>query len=169
MKKIFKKLRIKKVGLGLLIISLIIFGVIINRKSENSFFRSNDSVLISVQGEVEFPGTYLLKKTSRVEDAIRKAGGFTYLANVNKVNYALKLDDGMVLTIPRLNNNGLIDLNNCTVDDFNDIKHHGLNQTNINAIVKYGSESGFSNIEELYQKGFIKENVYNKIKEYLTI
>ena len=61
-------------------------------------------ITIDVSGAVKNPGVYHLDKDSRVEDALKSAGGF--VNNVNKsfvakqLNLASKLSDGAKLYIP---------------------------------------------------------------------
>lgn len=63
--------------------------------------RAKGSVFIRVQvaGEVVRPGVYTLQEDSRVEDALRAAGGFTQKASVNSVNQAEKLKDGEQIVV----------------------------------------------------------------------
>ena len=63
---------------------------------------------------------------------------------------------------------GLINLNTCEEKDFDRFKYLGLTDTSIKTIVKYSKNNGFTRKEELLEIG-IKENVYNKIKEYIIL
>ncbi|MDR1650819.1 MAG: SLBB domain-containing protein, partial [Synergistaceae bacterium] len=49
--------------------------------------------VVYVTGEVILPGVYELSPGSRVNDAVRSAGGFTSRADRNSVNLAAKLRD----------------------------------------------------------------------------
>ena len=104
----------------------------------------------------------------RILDAIRKAGGVTFLGNQSKLNLADKVSDGMIIIVPKNTEEGLINLNTCEEKDFDRFKYLGLTDTSIKTIVKYSKNNGFTRKEELLEIG-IKENVYNKIKEYIIL
>jgi competence protein ComEA len=61
-------------------------------------------ITIDISGAVKIPGVYRFEKDSRVEDAIRQAGGFTDQVHkqfVSKsLNLATKLSDGQKIYIP---------------------------------------------------------------------
>ncbi|MDR7421677.1 MAG: ComEA family DNA-binding protein [Armatimonadota bacterium] len=63
-----------------------------------------DVALISVHvaGEVLWPGLYVLKAGSRLQDAIFAAHGPTLIADLRKVNLAAPLRDGDRVVIPRI-------------------------------------------------------------------
>lgn len=56
-------------------------------------------VKVDVKGEVNSPGIYLLDNSSRVIDAIEKAGGLTENADTSVINLSKKLSDEMVIII----------------------------------------------------------------------
>jgi competence protein ComEA len=57
---------------------------------------------VYVTGEVARPGVYEIAPGSRVNDAIRRAGGFTRAADRNAVNLAAKLKDEAHISVPPL-------------------------------------------------------------------
>jgi len=59
-------------------------------------------VVVHVVGRVAKPGVYRLQPGSRVEDAIRAAGGFRTDADQAALNLAAKLEDGTQLAVPKL-------------------------------------------------------------------
>ncbi|MFD2954772.1 SLBB domain-containing protein, partial [Klebsiella pneumoniae] len=54
-------------------------------------------LVVDVKGEVKKPGVYRLSADARVEEALRKAGGPTSRADMDQVNLAQPLSDGMAL------------------------------------------------------------------------
>lgn len=66
--------------------------------------RPPEAALISVHvtGEVLWPGLYVLKAGSRLQDAIFAAHGPTLIADLRKVNLAAPLRDGDRVVVPRL-------------------------------------------------------------------
>jgi competence protein ComEA len=58
-------------------------------------------VTVHVAGAVRRPGLYRLPAGSRVNDAIRRAGGAGRTADLTAVNLAAKLEDGRQILVPR--------------------------------------------------------------------
>ncbi|HIE09936.1 MAG TPA: ComEA family DNA-binding protein [Armatimonadetes bacterium] len=58
-------------------------------------------ILVHVTGAVKRPGVYELPEGARVLDAIRKAGGPTKDADLDKINLADFLSDGEKVLVPR--------------------------------------------------------------------
>ncbi len=58
-------------------------------------------VTVHVAGAVHRPGLYRLPAGSRVDDAIRRAGGAGRTADLTAVNLAAKLEDGRQILVPR--------------------------------------------------------------------
>ncbi|MDR7420542.1 MAG: ComEA family DNA-binding protein [Armatimonadota bacterium] len=59
-------------------------------------------ISVHVVGEVVWPGLYVLKAGSRVQDAVFAAHGPTLIADLKKVNLAAVLRDGDRVVIPRI-------------------------------------------------------------------
>jgi competence protein ComEA len=58
-------------------------------------------VTVHVAGAVRRPGLYRLPAGSRVNDALRRAGGAGRTADLTAVNLAAKLEDGRQILVPR--------------------------------------------------------------------
>jgi competence protein ComEA len=67
-------------------------------------------IKVDVSGQVNKPGVYSLAQDSRVEDAIKAAGGVTRLADGNyltkTINLAQKISDGAKIYIPTRGESG---------------------------------------------------------------
>lgn len=61
---------------------------------------SDDIILVHISGAVNKEGVIELKINSRISDAIDKAGGIKEEANIEDINLAYKLEDGMKIHIP---------------------------------------------------------------------
>jgi competence protein ComEA len=57
-------------------------------------------VVVHVAGAVERPGVYRLPAGSRVDDAVRRAGGAGLKAELEAVNLAARLADGQQVVVP---------------------------------------------------------------------
>ena len=58
-------------------------------------------IYVDVKGEVYHPGVYQMKAENRVKDLIEAAGGFTPIADDQKLNLAQLLEDQMVIVVPK--------------------------------------------------------------------
>jgi competence protein ComEA len=60
----------------------------------------NQQMYVDVKGSVKQPGVYPFSKNERVQSAVAKAGGFLPNADVDRINLAQPLTDGMVVWVP---------------------------------------------------------------------
>lgn len=64
--------------------------------------RSAPLLVVDVVGAVRRPGLYRLRDGSRIADAVRRAGGTTRKANLEAINLAAPLADGVQVVVPRV-------------------------------------------------------------------
>jgi len=69
-------------------------------KSAKSHESSIGQLIVHVVGEVNRPGIITLPAGARVYDAINAAGGFSQLADSEKINLAAKVVDGTQIDVP---------------------------------------------------------------------
>lgn len=154
---------------------------------------SNDlKVIVEVAGAVEKPGVYSLENNSRVEDLLIASGGISANADRNwmekSLNRASKLVDGQKIYIPRkgeqldvlsaTNNgvyqntssnfltegSGLININSATQKELESLS--GIGPVYAQNIIEHRP---YSTIEELVSKGALKQYVFEKIKDKVSI
>lgn len=108
------KEKIKKIGIIIIIIVLIIGYFIYQRKNEFTISEEvsnentikepkeekNEKIIVHISGAVKQEGVVELEKNSRIADAIEKAGGVKENAETKEINLAYKLEDGMKIYIP---------------------------------------------------------------------
>ncbi len=145
---------------------------------------SEDKLLVYVCGEVVKPGVYELPTGSRIVDVIVLAGGTTSEAAMEAVNQADWLTDGQQITIPSKeqyqpkqndttkgntsNEEGLINLNTASKDLLMQLP--GIGEAKADAILRYRSENGgFQTKEDIMKIEGIKQGVYSKLKDLITI
>lgn len=75
---------------------------ILNQIEENAKEEeTKNKIKIYITGAVKNEGIYELDENSRIADSIEKAGGITEDANINNINLAYVLEDGMKIYIPK--------------------------------------------------------------------
>ncbi|MDD7404120.1 MAG: helix-hairpin-helix domain-containing protein [Butyribacter sp.] len=150
---------------------------------------------VYISGAVKHPGLYRYSGQARVNDAIEAVGGFTENASTDDINLAQVLTDGEQITVLTKkeaaarkkekaagasdkskeqqdgtdgNDSALININTASLDELTTLP--GVGQVKANQILDYRTEHGsFSKKEDLMNISGIKEGVYNKIKDLITI
>ena len=137
---------------------------------------------VDIKGEVLRPGVYEFSCESRMQDVIKKAGGFTEEADETKINLAQKITDQMQIIVPNVHSKqedgltegnsekgssintsvsnskqGTININTATLEELQTIK--GIGKKKAEAILQYRKEHGaFRTKEDLLQvKGIGKK------------
>ena len=156
--------------------------------------QSHKTIYVHVCGCVHFPGVYALKEGARVIDAIDLAGGMTADADMTAVNLAVILKDEMRLFIPEADEQAddhlpiltdasgkdysldgqsaaqttLVNINTATVEQLTALS--GIGASRAADIIEYRNTYGnFDSIEELMEVPGIKEGVFEKIKDQITV
>ena len=74
--------------------------VIIQKKEEKKEEKEKEETIsVDIKGEINSPGIYTMKLSSRVIDVIDRAGGLTENADTTVINLSKKLTDEMVIII----------------------------------------------------------------------
>lgn len=143
---------------------------------------SEESIYVYVCGAVAQAGVYELKQDSRVYEAIEKAGGFTQDAAVAEINQAALLKDEEQIYVPftaEAGNqkqedyqaeaeSGKVNLNTATKEELMTLA--GIGESKADSIIRYREEQGkFQSIEEIKQIEGIKDGVFQKIKDLITV
>jgi competence protein ComEA len=119
-------------------------------------------VVVHVVGQVYKPGLYSLPEGSRVDDAIKRAGGPKPKAALALVNLAAPVADGQQVVVPSNREaaqalaggsmaggaGGPVHLNSATLDQLDELP--GIGPVTAQKILDYRSEHGaFGSVEEL--------------------
>lgn len=169
------------------------------KQSGNGDRNKGSYICVYVCGAVNSEGVYELPEGSRVFDAVDAAGGFRNDADISYCNQAAKLTDGIKLTIPDMNasgrlrsadsssggsieilssgitpqesagdQNAMININLATKEQLCNIP--GIGEGRANDIIKFRQEQGgFKTIEDIMQVTGIKEKLFEKIKDRITV
>ncbi len=145
-----------------------------------------------IAGEVNYPGVYKIPEGSRVDDLIILAGGLTPKADTlwadKYLNRAARLTDGQKVFLPLADNhsggstakkdggdqnvsptissdsNDLININTASLDQLDSLP--GIGQKYGQSIIEHRP---YSTTSELVSKGAIKQNLYEKIKDKISV
>lgn len=117
-------------------------------------------VVVDVAGAVREPGVYRLPAGSRVEDAVRRAGGPTGRAQLEAVNRAARLADGQQVVVPErlpggeaaaaagAGEDGPISLGTATVEQLDTID--GIGPVTAEKIVEFRDQhGGLASVDQL--------------------
>lgn len=148
--------------------------------SEN--IEEETTYIVDIKGEINRPGVYEVNTTSRVNDVIQLAGGFTDEADQNFVNLAQKVQDEMVIIIPKIGEEHQIlsGSSNMTIDDsrvnINQASKEeletlpGIGPAKAQAILDFREENGsFKEVEDLLQVNGIGEKTLENLIEYIDV
>ena len=147
---------------------------------------------VDIKGEVLRPGVYEFSCESRIQEVIKKAGGFTEEADETKINLAQKITDQMQMIVPNVNSKqeggvteensekgnssnttpsnskqGTVNINTATLEELQTIK--GIGKKKAEAILQYRKEHGaFRTKEDLLQVKGIGKKALEAIENQVT-
>ena len=139
------------------------------------------TVTVYVCGEVKKPGLVTLTEGQRVADAVNAVGGVIETADIDRINMATLLTDGMQVRVPlRIggtdersnpagkNADGKINLNTASEKELQELP--GIGPAMSARIVEYREEHGdFQNIEDVKNVRGIGNAKFEKMKDKVTI
>lgn len=133
-------------------------------------------IFVYVCGAVNREGVYELPSGSRVYQAIEVAGGFREDADTKAVNQAEILEDEEQLYIPMIGEEyapvseeeGKININKASKEELMTLP--GVGESRADSIIKYREDVGpFHSIEDIMQVSGIKEGLFEKLKDLITV
>ncbi len=150
------------------------------RSSATEESKDSDFIYIHVCGCVKKPGLYCLKEGSRIDAAIRAAGGFNKDADEKSVNLAEILVDGSQIEVKSQEGTSPDDssasrggsdyININEADSKTLMTLSGIGEERANAIVSYREKNGpFSSVEDIRNVEGIGDGIYKKIKNSIIV
>lgn len=145
-------------------------------------------LVVDVKGQVKKPGVYRLAPGARVEEALRKAGGPSTRADMDQVNLAQPLSDGMALYIPAkgeeippgvtagapgANGSGgeagqTVNVNTASSEELQQLS--GIGPSKAEAIIRHREENGpFTSVDQLTEVPGIGEKTLDQLREQVTV
>lgn len=152
---------------------------------------SGTSCTVYVCGAVNAPGVYELPAGSRIYEALNAAGGACAEADPVYLNRAEEIQDGQQIYVPTVEEakalgqppaaqasagsgeeaggtGGKVNLNTASKEELMTLT--GIGETKAQSILAYRMEHGrFTSVEELMQIPGIKEGVFRKIRDSITV
>lgn len=147
-------------------------------------------IMVDVKGAVKYPGVYTLSEEQRVVDAVEAAGGYTDDANPVLINHAQRLQDEMVIYIPKTGEepsevmeqlqtspangsgsgsaNGKININKAMEAELTQLP--GIGPSKAGAIIQHRSEHGnFQVIDDLKKVTGIGDKTFEQLKDLIDV
>lgn len=136
---------------------------------------------VQISGAVKYPGVYEISGDIRLFEVIEMAGGFTEDAASENVNQVQEISDGESIHIPTIEEltedlsssngqslDGRININSADINMLMTLS--GIGESKAKQIINYRETKGsFKSIEEIMNIQGIKEGVFNKIKDEITV
>lgn len=140
-------------------------------------------IYVYICGAVKNPGVYNVPQGSRLYEAVELAGGFTEDADETCLNLARQAQDGEQLVIRTKEeqaalqqeqtaqgaaSGGLVNINTATAAELSTIS--GIGGARAQAIIDYREKNGsFGTIEDIKKVDGIKDGLFSKIKDKITV
>ncbi len=160
--------------------------------SESTGSENQKVITAEIAGQVMIPGVFKLNDGSRVDDLLISAGGFSAKADrtwIDKyLNRAARLTDGQKIYVPTVgeqsnaataknnagdqtistsfssDSSGLININSASLSQLDSLP--GIGQVYGQSIIEHRP---YSTVEELLSKGALKNSVFQKIKDKVSV
>ena len=140
-------------------------------------------IFVDIKGAVKNPGVYQRKAGGRVKDALDAAGGLTGEADSQKVNLAQRVEDQMVIVVPKVgeevtempagatskeaSKEGKVNINTATVEELKTLK--GVGEKKAEAIIDYRKKNGsFKTKEDLMKVRGIGKKLFESFQERIV-
>lgn len=148
--------------------------------------KREQTLFVDIGGEVKEPKLVELPEGSRIEDAVRAAGGLTDDADIEKINRAAFVSDGEKILIPSKigghetemqeevqtgaysYSDGRININTADASKLEELD--GIGPVTAEKIISYREENGgFSSIDDIKNVSGIGDKTFEKFKEDITV
>jgi competence protein ComEA len=156
----------------------------------------SNEIVVHVAGAVKNPGIVRIPRGSRVDDAVKAAGGFSYQADPDSVNLAQPLEDGVQVYVPRKGETvtverrvgsvsssgvsvrgsaerteppaGKININTASAEQLESLP--GVGPATARAILDYRKQNGgFQSVDELIEVRGIGPKKLEQIRPYVVV
>ncbi|MDW8104642.1 MAG: helix-hairpin-helix domain-containing protein [Armatimonadota bacterium] len=156
----------------------------------------SEEIVVHVAGAVKNPGVVRIPRGSRVDDAVRAAGGFSAQADPDSINLAQPLEDGVQVYVPRKGDtvqvegrvgsvssvdgsgrsssapqelsSGKVNLNTASIEQLEALP--GIGPVTARAIIEYRKQNGgFRSVDELIEVHGIGPRRLEQIRPHVVV
>lgn len=154
-------------------------------QEEESIQEPEIIIYVHICGAVNNPDVYAISQNTRLYELVKLAGGFTNDAANNYINQATVLTDGQQIYIPTKEEvedlefqtpidqsketaSEKININTASKEELMTLT--GIGESKANSIIDYRQKNGnFKSIEDIMKISGIKDSVFSKISEDITV
>jgi competence protein ComEA len=138
---------------------------------ENEKEQTSEILYVELKGKVRFPGIYEINGEKYLYEIVEIAGGLLDSADLDNLNLVELITVSCSITIPEkvnIDKPALINLNYASIEQLMTLP--GIGKVYAEKIIEYRKSKGlFLTKEQLKEIPGIKDNVYNKIKDLITV
>lgn len=135
---------------------------------EISSDEAQESIIITISGEISKPGTYETNKGNFLQEVINQAGGITTNADEACFNYYFVLVEDLSIYIPPKKDTAKVSINIATIEELTTLT--GIGNTLGKRIIDYREVIGeYSYLEQIMEVDGIGKAIFHKIKDDICL
>jgi competence protein ComEA len=151
----------------LLFVCMIVLAIGIDFRHADFKALQKDTITVTVQGEVEQPGSVEVPLYATIDDVLRKVQPQED-ADLSSLNLQTVLKDHDVVTVPRKEEIRKISINTATAEELAELP--GIGPSTAERITAYREENGlFQTIEDLMRVKGIGQNKFDRLKDRIQL
>ncbi|HBT59301.1 MAG TPA: hypothetical protein DEA45_00580 [Acholeplasmataceae bacterium] len=159
---------------ALMIILVLLLPLLLREKTigaKNEVAIKPNLIQVEIKGEVVLPGTYVVKEGLVLGDLIRFALGLTPEADLDLINFQMKLVDNITYEIKKIRLESVqeknkININTASLIELMTLK--GIGEVTASKIITYRENNGpFISILDIKKVSGIGEQTYEQIKDHI--
>lgn len=127
----------------------------------------NNTISVYIEGEILFPGEYVVENDTTLNMLIAKSGGILEEGDLAQYDVTRKLVDGETIIIFKKDENKI----NINIADTKQLQLlNGIGKILANRIIDYRSSNGlFKSIDQIKRVKGINDNLYTKIMDKIKV